>query len=112
MAQQVCLPFLFDDIAEPGSREFCVAEVQGFVVRKNGQLYAYQNRCPHTGVTLNWSADVFLDSQEELIQCAMHGALFTLEEGYCLHGPCAAQSLLKISLTVDAKGRIFVEIGR
>ena len=103
-----------EDIPDPGSREFCVGgqenKREGFIVRKNGQVYAYQNECPHTGAPLNWGEHVFLDSADELIQCAMHGALFTIEEGYCLHGPCLGSTLQKISLTVDAKGRIFAEI--
>ena len=71
-----------------------------FVVEKNGALFAYYNQCPHTGVTLNWQADQFMDICGELIQCAMHGALFRIEDGYCVRGPCAGASLKSLALSV------------
>ena len=70
------------------------------VVRTPPHLHGYMNRCPHTGVNLDWTPDVFLDVTGTLLQCAMHGALFRFEDGYCIFGPCAAQSLTPIALHV------------
>lgn len=71
---------------------------QGFVVRYQGQLYAYRNSCPHTGAPLNWVPNQFLNHQGDLIQCALHGALFEISDGRCIHGPCVGASLDKIEL--------------
>lgn len=51
-------------------------ELSAFVVYKNGEIYAYQNRCPHVGVELNWQPDQFLSVDNRSIQCSLHGALF------------------------------------
>jgi nitrite reductase/ring-hydroxylating ferredoxin subunit len=33
-----------------------------------------------------------------MIQCALHGALFRIEDGYCLYGPCQGASLHPLPL--------------
>jgi len=69
-----------------------------FVVRRDGNLFAYINSCPHTGVELNWQPDAFLDVEGFYIQCAVHGARFEVETGRCVWGPCANQSLSPVSV--------------
>jgi len=102
------------DIANPGSRGFDVETgeelpLRLFVVRKGDVLTAYRNRCPHTGAPLEWQPHQFLDLDNSFIQCAIHGALFRPEDGYCLRGPCVGQSLqpLEIRLVGD---RLWVEL--
>ncbi len=75
-----------------------------FVLRRGDAYFAYLNRCPHTGVELNWQPDQFLDSEGRYIQCSMHGALFRVEDGACLRGPCAGQALTPITLRVRDDG--------
>ena len=49
----------------------------------------------------------FLDVTGTLIQCASHGALFLIQSGRCVAGPCAGQSLKKIlSEVVDGEVRV------
>ena len=72
-----------------------------FLVRQDGEVYAYLNRCPHTGVSLDWVPDQFLDVTEKLIQCATHGAQFRIEDGLCIYGPCHGASLTRIPVTVE-----------
>jgi nitrite reductase/ring-hydroxylating ferredoxin subunit len=94
------------DIADPGSRGFSLQhkdEVTVFVVRHQNQVYGYLNRCPHTGAPLEWKPDQFLDFENRFIQCAMHGALFEIESGYCLRGPCAGHSLQKQQLVIEGE---------
>ena len=103
-----------EDIPEPGSRGFeldCKGEeaVRLFVVRKDGVLAAYRNRCPHTGAPLEWLPDQFLDMDDGFIQCAIHGALFRPEDGYCLRGPCVGASLESLELEV-VDGRLRVRL--
>jgi nitrite reductase/ring-hydroxylating ferredoxin subunit len=92
-------------ISELGSRGF-EAEQTGltygvFVVRKQDQWYAYRNHCPHSGAPLDWMPHRFLDPASEFIQCSLHGALFRIEDGYCLRGPCVGRSLQPIGLRLE-----------
>lgn len=103
---RLCAP---DEVAEGQSRGFEIAEEKLFAVRKDGQLYAYRNRCPHRGIPLEWLPDQFLDASASLIQCATHGALFLIESGECVAGPCAGQSLQELAIREDDQG-IWVEL--
>ena len=103
---RLCAP---DELAEGQSRGFEIAEEKLFAVRKDGQLYAYRNRCPHRGIPLEWLPDQFLDVSASLIQCATHGALFLIESGECVAGPCAGQSLQELAIREDDQG-IWVEL--
>lgn len=106
------LAFELDTIPEPGTRCFNFSsptgEKHGFVIRFEGEVRAYINRCPHTGVTLNWSDEQFYDLDYRFIQCSMHGALFNPLDGHCVWGPCVGQQLemLRIEL-VDNKVIIY-----
>ena len=62
-------------------------------MRRGGDVFGYLNRCPHTGAPLDWTPGQFLDQSGELIQCAMHGALFLIGTGECVRGPCVGTSL-------------------
>ena len=103
-----------DEISDPGARGFdlnCGAQrpQRIFVVRKGEVLAAYRNRCPHTGAPLEWLPDQFFDLDNSFIQCAIHGALFRPEDGYCVRGPCAGQSLEAIELTIN-QGRLQISL--
>ncbi|MFC1311216.1 MAG: Rieske 2Fe-2S domain-containing protein [gamma proteobacterium symbiont of Clathrolucina costata] len=93
-------------LGDPGSRGFVVegesGSVELFVVRRGELLAAYKNSCPHTGVNLEWQPDQFLDLSNSYIQCATHGALFRLEDGYCLRGPCAGELLETVEVRLEA----------
>ena len=76
-------------------------EVEAFVVNLETGVHAYVNSCPHTGVALDWMPDQFLDLKGEYIQCAMHGALFEIESGLCVYGPCVNRKLEKLAVERD-----------
>jgi nitrite reductase/ring-hydroxylating ferredoxin subunit len=99
-----------DDLREPGAKGYQVGGSSLFAVKRDGQIYVYRNSCPHLGVELNWLEDQFLDSDNALIQCATHGALFEIETGACIAGPCRGQRLQTIAhqlidgtITIDEK---------
>ena len=104
---RLCAP---DELAEGQSRGFEIAEEKLFAVRKDGRLYAYRNCCPHRGIPLEWLPDQFLDASASLIQCATHGALFLIESGECVAGPCAGQSLQELAIREDDQN-IWVDFG-
>jgi nitrite reductase/ring-hydroxylating ferredoxin subunit len=92
------------ELSEGQSRGFSLMDSKLLVVRRDGQVYAYQNRCPHRGVSLEWQPDQFLDPSQSLIQCATHGALFLIESGECVAGPCSGQALKALQCREDHTG--------
>ncbi len=80
-----------------------------FVVRQGERVVAYHNRCPHLGIDLEWLDDQFLDAEGHFIQCAMHGALFLIDSGLCISGPCQNQSLSPIPCDVR-EGEVFITL--
>jgi len=94
-----------DEIEEGESKAYTLTinnkDVNLFVVRRYGKFYAYKNHCPHTGVTLNWQADQFLDINSQYIQCSTHGALFRIDDGLCEWGPCLGKNLQPLNIRVE-----------
>lgn len=72
------------------------------VVRSPGDVHGYENRCPHIGVNLDWVPDRFLDADGVFLQCATHGALFRIEDGRCVSGPCARRGLAPVPVRMEA----------
>lgn len=90
----------WDDIAEGSSKGFILGDTRLFAVKYQGQCYLYRNTCPHLGIPLEWDEHQFLDSSGTLIRCANHGALFVINSGQCVTGPCAGRSLEPIQHSV------------
>ena len=79
-----------------------------FITQRDGAFYAYQNLCPHLQVELEFLENQFLDRDQEFIECSTHGALFLVESGECISGPCQGQSLEKVEITVHSDGGIYL----
>jgi nitrite reductase/ring-hydroxylating ferredoxin subunit len=94
----------FDELAERSGKGFQLqlqgATVNVVVVRRAGRVYAYRNVCPHRGTTLDWLPDQFMDPDREYLQCATHGALFRVDDGVCIAGPCVGKSLSPLLVDV------------
>jgi nitrite reductase/ring-hydroxylating ferredoxin subunit len=86
-----------DSLSDPGARNFVLqigeAYFHGFIVRRGAQAFGYVDRCPHAGFPLAQQLDRYLTRTGDLIQCSWHGALFTLDEGRCVGGPCGGARL-------------------
>ena len=80
-----------------------------FITQKDGSFYAYQNVCPHLQTELEYLENQFLDQDGEYIQCSTHGALFDVETGECISGPCLGDKLEKVNITVHSDGGIYIE---
>ena len=91
-------------LPEGHSRAFSVAGIELFGVRRQGQVHLYRNRCPHRGIPLNWQGEAFLDDSASLIHCAHHGALFLIESGECVAGPCEGEALQALDCLEDSQG--------
>jgi nitrite reductase/ring-hydroxylating ferredoxin subunit len=85
------------DLADPGAKGFIFRAGERlftvFVVRKGENAFGFRDRCPHAGMPLAAHGDNFLTRAGDLILCASHGALFRLEDGVCVGGPCAGAAL-------------------
>ncbi len=93
------------DLAERQPRGFRIGNGQNvlnvLVLKIDGQIHAFENTCPHTGVPLDWGDGRFMDLTGAYLQCSTHGALFRLDDGYCVRGPCARQSLKSLAIRID-----------
>lgn len=92
-------------LGEGQSLGFDVGGMPLLGVRRQGQVYLYRNRCPHRGIALNWTPEAsVLDASASLIHCAHHGALFLIESGECVSGPCEGQALQALGCHEDSQG--------
>jgi nitrite reductase/ring-hydroxylating ferredoxin subunit len=86
------------ELTDPGAKGFRFRKDEalfaGVVVRLNGRVAGYEDRCPHAGWPLAGLDDRFLTRTGEHILCAGHGALFRPENGLCVAGPCAGHALV------------------
>ena len=93
------------ELSDPGSRSFTLGNgdwpLRGFVVRTGDAAFAYVNRCPHAGHPLNWQPDEFLTHDRARILCGSHGALFEIDSGTCVAGPCLGRGLQRIDVRVE-----------
>lgn len=93
-----------DEIPDPGSVRvdliFRGEAVQAMVIRRGGKVRAYVNSCPHVGAPLDLTKGQFLDFERTHILCANHGALFRIEDGHCLSGPCKGKDLAPVPVEV------------
>ena len=87
-----------NDLGDRCAIELTIEQRQLFAVRQNNTIYAYWNICPHRRSPLNWVPNKFLDIENQLIQCALHGALFEIDSGLCVSGPCIGDKLQPIQL--------------
>lgn len=101
-------------IPDPGSRGFCVTINEQareiMVIRRQNRVYAYLNSCPHTGAALDWMPGEFLTLDQRRIICALHGAEFEIDDGYCVYGPCLGDRLTALSVAVDGN-KVVLETG-
>lgn len=87
-----------DDLAEPGAKGFWYTSpsdrFMGFLVRKDGQVYGYEDQCPHAGWRLSpFDEEGYLTRGGDHIMCWGHMAVFRLQDGVCEAGPCVGQAL-------------------
>lgn len=85
-----------DDIPDGGARGFGPAPggfTGLFAVRRGAAVFVYVNSCPHVGASLDLAPDKFLTADGAHIVCSTHGALFGIEGGLCVRGPCLGDRL-------------------
>ncbi|BBK34437.1 nitrite reductase/ring-hydroxylating ferredoxin subunit [Stella humosa] len=102
-----------DEIGEAGGKGFVLGEGRQkreiFVVRKEGRVYGYLNSCPHAGTPLDWMPDRFFTNDGRFLICATHGALFEVEDGMCLRGPCRGLALDPVDVAEEGGEILLME---
>jgi nitrite reductase/ring-hydroxylating ferredoxin subunit len=61
------------DLPDGAMRPFTAGAVQGFLIRRNGQLWALSRVCTHMGCTLQ------INRAEQTFECPCHGAEFDFQ---------------------------------
>jgi nitrite reductase/ring-hydroxylating ferredoxin subunit len=86
-----------DQIADGAARNFVLqmktGRFHGFVVRRGDAVFGYLDRCPHMGLPLAQELDQYLGADGSVIACSWHGALFEIDGGRCVGGPCVGAAL-------------------
>jgi nitrite reductase/ring-hydroxylating ferredoxin subunit len=77
-----------------------------FVVRFDGLVRGYVNRCGHLPTELDWSPGKFFEGSGLYLMCATHGAIYEPETGHCAGGPCRGQGLAPVSV-FESGGTVF-----
>lgn len=80
----------------------------GFVVRYDGAVRGYLNRCAHVPIELDWNEGEFFDSSGLYLMCSTHGAIYLPESGRCAGGPCRGGQLRQIKV-VEKDDQVFWE---
>lgn len=73
-------------------------EEPAFVIRYQGQVHGYLNRCSHVPVEIDWQEGKFFDYSGLYLICATHGALYAPETGACLGGRCNGKGLIPLKV--------------
>ena len=95
------------DLADSGKGvrfdvEYFGERAPAFVLRFEGRVHAYLNRCGHMPMELDWREGEFFDLDGRDLICSTHGATYAVAGGRCLGGPCGSTPL--VPLQVEERG--------
>jgi nitrite reductase/ring-hydroxylating ferredoxin subunit len=93
------LAFVFD-VMEHGR------PLRAFVLRFDGRVVGYLNRCLHVPTEMDWQEGHFLDGDRRFIVCAIHGATYDPADGRCLGGPCGRGRLAALDVA-ERDGQVY-----
>ena len=79
---------------------------RAFVLRFEGHVVGYLNRCAHVPTELDWQPGEFMDGDKREIICAVHGATYDPRTGRCTGGP-AGRGRLKPLRVAEADGQVY-----
>ena len=86
--------------------EYFGESAPAFVVRYQGRVHAYLNRCAHVAMELDWQEGVFFDSEGRDLLCSTHGATYSASNGHCIGGPCNGTPLVRV-LVEERDGKVY-----
>ncbi len=71
---------------------------RAFVIRYQGRVSAFLNRCSHVAMEMDFQPNRFFDDTGQWLLCATHGAVYRPDTGQCVEGPCRG-GLIRITLS-------------
>jgi nitrite reductase/ring-hydroxylating ferredoxin subunit len=95
------LALIPDNTARNFVLELRAGRFHGFVVRKGDAVHGYVDICAHMALPLAQTLDDYLTPDAGLIQCSWHGALYRIDDGQCVGGPCVGARLRPWPVTVQ-----------
>jgi len=100
------------ELPDGDSEGFVVETADGrcglMVIRQGDTVVSYVNSCPHVGTPLDLQPGRFLDRDGEHILCTTHGALFQIDDGLCIAGPCVDDRLTPVEIEIR-DGAVYVD---
>jgi nitrite reductase/ring-hydroxylating ferredoxin subunit len=97
-----------DDVEDNSSSSIQVDYLELLVVKAHGQLFLYENICPHAADTLDPLGTSVVSGDGLLIHCQRHGAEFLVDSGQCVAGPCLGEQLRSIPFTLSG-GEVYLD---
>ena len=79
---------------------------RAFVLRFEGVVVGYLNRCLHVPAEMDWQEGEFLESSKRYIMCSIHGATYEPSSGRCAGGPCGRGKLTVIE-AFERDGQVY-----
>ena len=79
---------------------------RAFVLRFEGALRGYLNRCVHVPTEMDWQPGEFLDIDKRVILCSIHGAAYEPRDGRCVGGPCGRGRLTPVRVE-ERDGQVY-----
>ena len=89
--------------------EYFGAPAPAFVIRFEGAVVGYLNRCGHLPMELDWREGEVFDREGRNLICSTHGASYAPDSGRCLGGPCGGTPLLR--LLIEERGGCVYYLG-
>ena len=86
--------------------EYFGENAPAFVVRLDGCVHGYLNRCGHMPMELDWREGEVFDAEGHDLICSTHGATYAADSGKCLGGPCSGTPLVPL-LVEERDGKVF-----
>jgi nitrite reductase/ring-hydroxylating ferredoxin subunit len=76
--------------------------------QQDGGIIAYRNACPHMGIELDWDPTRLLTKDSRHLKCTGHHALFDVQTGLCIKGPCQGETLTRLKIH-EAECELFLD---
>ena len=86
--------------------EYFGERAPAFVVRFEGCVHGYLNRCGHLPMELDWREGEVFDSEGRDLICSTHGATYSAQSGKCLGGPCGGTPLVPLRVE-ERDGKVY-----
>ncbi len=97
-----------EELTEGSAVRFLLTGCDLIVIRRKGRLYAYRNECPHMNLPLSNRSKGIFDKDQGHLVCTQHAAVFDVENGRCVKGPCLGMELEPINIETN-NGKLFLK---